>query len=63
MKLIKIILNYNIFSFQDALWKQEVCAAMESKSIPANADNFMETIDKESIRLSQKYKDGDSEAI
>ena len=49
---MKIVLNNNIFSIHDALRKQEV----GNKPIPAYADNFMETIDKEIITFSQNTK-------
>ena len=44
MKLMNIILTQNLFSFHDALWKQEIGAAMGSKPIPGYTDSFMASI-------------------
>ena len=41
VELMDIILNNNIFTFHDALWKQEVGAAMGSRPIPPYANIFL----------------------
>ena len=56
MKLMKIILTQNRFSFHDALWKQEVGATMGSNPIPGYADSFMASIDNEIKSL--KFEEG-----
>ena len=49
--IIKLIDNYiksqYVFLLHDALWKQEIGAAMGSKHIPAYENNFMASIDKD----------------
>jgi hypothetical protein len=55
IKLMDIILNNNIFSFNESLWKQLVGAAMGSKPIPPYSNIFLaRTIDKFFKNLGQK---------
>ena len=58
MKLMNIILTQNLFSFHDALWKQEIGAATGSKPMPGYADPFMASIDNEIKSLAKKFKEG-----
>ena len=56
IQLMDIILHNNIFTFHDALWKQEVGAAMGSKPIPPYANIFLaRTLDKLMKKLGAKF--------
>ena len=56
MKLMDLILNQNIFSFHDSLWKQEIGAAMGVKCIPSYSNIYMaRTIDNAIKILATKY--------
>ena len=58
IQLMEVILNQNIFTFHDSLWKQEVGAAMGSKPIPHYANIFMaRTMDKGMKNLALKYNE------
>ena len=64
VNLMEIILQQNIFSFHDALWKEEVGAAMGSKPVPSYANIFMANIiDKAIITLASKYNKKGVEAL
>ena len=55
VKLMDIILHNNIFTFHDALWKQEVGAAMGSRPIPPYANIFLaRTLDRIMKKLANK---------
>ena len=41
IKLMKLILNNNIFKFHEMIWKQNIEAAMGSKPVPQNANIFV----------------------
>ena len=61
---MEIILQHNIFSFHDALWKQEVGSAMGSRPVPAYANIFMANIiDKAIFTLASKYNKEGVEAL
>ena len=45
IKLMKVILEHNIFEFNNALWKQIIGEAMGSRHIPHYADILMADID------------------
>ena len=53
---MEIILNNNIFSFHESLWKQKGVAAMGSRPIPDYADNYLaHTTDKYLQEIGSKY--------
>ena len=62
---MKKILTNNIFVFHDALWKQNIGAAMGSRPVPSYANNFMSKLDKiikalegaEDIKLLKRFLD------
>ena len=61
---MEVILNQNIFTFHDSLWKQEVGAAMGSKPIPHYANIFMaRTMNKGMKNLALKYNANNTEAL
>ena len=45
VKMMELLLNNNIFEFDEFLWKQNVGAAMGCKPVPPYANVFMATID------------------
>ena len=45
LKLMKLVLENNIYSFHNSHWKQEVGAAMGSKPVPAYANICMAKFD------------------
>ena len=56
MKLMKIIIHNNIFTFHDSDWKQEIGAAMGSRPIPSYANNCMaKSIDPFIKELAKHY--------
>ena len=56
LKLMEIILKNNIFSFHEALYRQEIGCAMGTKPAPSYADNFMaRRIDQRIMDLAKKY--------
>ena len=56
VQLMDIILHNDIFTFHDALWKQEVGAAMGSKPIPPYANIFLaRTLDKLMKKSGAKF--------
>ena len=63
LQLMQLILTNNIFVFHDALWKQNIGAAMGSRPVPSYADNCMAKLDKiikalegaEDIKLLKKF--------
>ena len=64
MKLMKIILYNNIFTFHDSHWKQEIGAAMGSRPIPSYANNFMaKTIDPAIKKLAMQHNKEAHEAL
>ena len=64
IKLMEIILNQNIFTFLDSLWKQEVGAAMGSKPFPHYANVFLvRRTDKGIKKLALKYNHKNKEAL
>ena len=64
IKLMDIILNQNIFSFHESLWKQKVGAAMGSKPVPSYANIFMARIlDRAIQNLGTKYNKDNMEAL
>ena len=64
IQLMEIILNNNIFTFHDSLWKQEVGAAMDSRPIPPYGNIYMaKTIDKYFKRLSEIHRDSEVNPI
>ena len=63
MKLMELILYNNIFSFHDALWKQNIGAAMGSKPVPPYANIFMARIDQKIKDLAKQYDEGDKNAL
>ena len=59
-----IILNNNIFSFHESLWRQLVGAVMGSKPVPPYSNIFLaRTIDKAFRDLGQKYNKEKEKAI
>ena len=64
MKMTKVILYNNIFSFHDSLWKQNIGATMGSKPVPAYTDNFIaEEIDPKVRALTEKYNKIDQKSL
>ena len=57
IRLMEIILKYNIFTFNGDLYKQEIGAAMGSPPIPSYANIFMAEIDKLIVYVSVKYSE------
>ena len=56
VRLMEIILKNNLFTFHDALWKQEIGCAMGTKPAPSYADIFMaRKIDNQIISLAQQF--------
>jgi hypothetical protein len=56
VRLMEIILKNNLFTFHDALWKQEIGCAMGTKPAPSYADIFMaRKIDDKIISLAQQF--------
>ena len=56
LKLMEIILKNNLFSFHEALYRQEIGCAMGTKPAPSYADNFMaRRIDQRIMDLAKKY--------
>ena len=61
---MEIILNNNIFSFHESLWKQKVGAAMGSRPIPDYADNYLaHTTDKYLQDIGKNYDIDNEKAI
>ena len=55
VRLMEIILKNNLFTFHDALWKQEIGCAMGTKPAPSYADIFMaRKIDDKIISLAEQ---------
>ena len=63
VRLMELILKYNIFEFHDGLWKQEIGAAMGSRPVPHYADIFMSEFDDMIKVIADKYSEGESEAL
>ena len=64
IKLMKLILNHNIFTFHDAHWIQEIGAAMGSKPVPHYADGFMaRQIDPQIIQLASRFDTNNQKAM
>ena len=63
IKLMKVILEQNIFEFHNALWKQKIRAAMGSRPIPHYANIFMADIDKTIEDIASIYDLNDSKAL
>ena len=56
VKLMRVILENNLFRFNEELWRQEVGCAMGTKPAPSYADIFMaKKIDDKIISLAQNY--------
>jgi hypothetical protein len=56
VRLMEIILKNNLFTFHDALWRQEIGCAMGTKPAPSYADIFMtRKIDNKIISLAQQF--------
>ena len=56
VKLMRVILENNLFRFNEELWRQEVGCAMGTKPAPSYADIFMaKKIDDKIISLAQMY--------
>ena len=56
VKLMRVILENNLFRFNEQLWRQEVGCAMGTKPAPSYADIFMaKKIDDKIISLAQTY--------
>ena len=47
MKLMELVLNHNLFSFHEGIFRQEIGSAMGASPIPDYADIFMDIIDKQ----------------
>ena len=55
VKLLDLVLKYNIFEFSDKLYIQRIGTAMGTRCAPNVADIFMSFIDTEIIRRSEKF--------
>ena len=55
LKLLDLILKYNIFEFDQELYQQLIGFAMGTKCGPNVADIFMSFIDEEIVKRSEKY--------
>ena len=56
IRLLKIILEYNIFEFNGELYRQLIGTAMGIHPAPSYANIFMSKIDAEIRNLAEKYK-------
>ena len=64
IKLMKLILYHNIFTFHDAHWIQEIGAAMGSKPVPHYADVFMaRQIDPQIVQLASRFDNNNQKAM
>ena len=65
LKLMKLILQNNTFTFHDGYWKQNIGAAMGSRPVPSYANIFMAKMDRlikelngaEAIQLMKRFLD------
>ena len=64
LKMMELILNHNLFSFNGHIFRQEIGSAMGSPPIPAYANIFMaKNMDEKIQNLAGKYQDQNSQKL